>query len=160
SAKNILERRPTSVQDQWVLSMSQRDLAQILGGHPKMVHEAEALDRQSLALLEKLAADNPAIPNCHVEAGHTFRHLGGLLRATGRDAEATSAFHKAREYFDKLTRDFPEQSHYWLWLGDTDRELGDAQAALGQWDKALADYAKAIELNPGASGALAEQLKA
>src|SRR5262249_29872495 len=42
SAKNLLERQPASEEARWTLSMSQRELAQILGVHPKMVKEVEA----------------------------------------------------------------------------------------------------------------------
>src|SRR5262249_27187301 len=83
SGKKLLEYHPASDQDRWVLTMSQRELAAAFSSDPKLLKVAEALYRQALTVLEKLAADNPAFAHCRVGAGYTTGSIGAAFMCFG-----------------------------------------------------------------------------
>jgi tetratricopeptide (TPR) repeat protein/serine/threonine protein kinase len=144
SWKRVLEDNPASEQDRWVLSQSQRELARVFSADPKLAKEAEDLYRQALAILEKLAADNPTFPNFRQDAGHTERALGWLLRDSGRHAEAAAAFQKALDLFQTLSREYPEEANFLVLVGDTLVNMGMALRGASRPQEAEQAYRQAV----------------
>jgi tetratricopeptide (TPR) repeat protein len=104
--------------------LTHRELALVLSRDRNRIREAEEYHRQSLAMLEKLAADFPKDLQYAEQAGHSQRYLGWLLAETGRLPDAEAAFRSAVSIFEKLSASPPApfQRHM---LADTHLHLGN-----------------------------------
>jgi tetratricopeptide (TPR) repeat protein len=145
SGKKALAHHAASDQDRWVLTMSQRELAQAFRADPRLAKEAEELYRQAMTILEKLAADNPTIPNFRVDAGHTARSLGSLLRDMNRPAEAEKAFRQAIAFWEKLAVESPGDFEHSACVGYGSRDLGWLLMSARRFDEAAQAFKNALE---------------
>ncbi len=77
-----------------LLALSHNNLGLVLSGTGKPA-EAEAEYRAALAIFQKLADDNPAVPDFRRRLSHIHYNLGSLLW-TGKLAEAEAEFRTKR----------------------------------------------------------------
>ncbi len=69
--------------------------------------EAEAEFRKSMALLQKLADDDPAVTDFRDDLAYSHNDLGNVLSKTGKPAEAEAEYRKALAIRQKLVDDNP-----------------------------------------------------
>ena len=105
--------------------------------------EGEAIYLKALAVIKRLADENPAVTEFRAREIQIYDNLGHLLAHAGRDAEAQIAFETALKKATRLTGDQMESyspAYSYRGLGRLLRKEGraaDAQAA----------FRKAIEIN-------------
>ena len=109
--------------------------------------EAEAELRRAVEILEKLAADNPAVTNFRHEQATNHLQLGELLAQTGRPTEAEAEVRRALEIRQKLADDSPKVPIHRDWLARTYIGLADQGLAPGRLAEARDGYDRAIALH-------------
>jgi tetratricopeptide (TPR) repeat protein len=77
-----------------------------------------------VALLQKLAQDNPAVAEFRHDLGFTHGHLGDALQATGRPSEAEAEYRTALAILIKIADDNPTNTEFRLSLGTAQNNLG------------------------------------
>jgi serine/threonine protein kinase len=103
--------------------------------------KAEPFFRQALDYHDKLVAEDPtAAENCE-RLGRTYKRLGEVLTAQGKNAEAEKVYRQAIGSFEKLARINPK-------LAGHRQGLARFYSDLRQWDKVIKNCTEAIELEP------------
>ncbi len=69
--------------------------------------EAEAEERNAIALYQKLSDDNPNAPGHKVGLAGALYYLGDVIRALGRLAEAREDYERAIAIHEKLVKENP-----------------------------------------------------
>jgi serine/threonine protein kinase/tetratricopeptide (TPR) repeat protein len=109
--------------------------------------ESEKLSERSIAMLEKLHADAPKVPEYRHQLGWSLYTLGQTRwRDDKRRAEALASFQRAAELYEGLLADHPDVADYWVDSGPVYRVLGNALSRTGQHDAAIRAYRRCIEL--------------
>jgi tetratricopeptide (TPR) repeat protein len=101
--------------------------------------EAERPAREALALLERLAADFPDVPDYRREVASGDHNLGLVLAATGRLGEAEQAYRQALLLQGRLADEFPTVPRYRHDLANSCNSLGNLLKAgrFNEGEKAL-----------------------
>jgi serine/threonine protein kinase/tetratricopeptide (TPR) repeat protein len=102
--------------------------------------------REATALLDKLAAEFPAVPEYRRQLAASHTNVGNLLDELGRRAEAESAYRQALTIQDKLAADFPAVPLYRQKLALTYTNLGLMLRNLGRYAEAEEAYRHALSL--------------
>ena len=68
--------------------------------------------RRRLAILEKLAAEFPAVPHYRHNLAESHNNLGNLLREQNQSEKAAEQYHEALAIWQKLADDFPAVPEY------------------------------------------------
>ncbi len=98
------------------------------------------------AAYERLAADQPGVPDYREGLANSYTNLGTAQDVTGAPAEAIASYGKAIAHFERLAADQPGVPGYRDGLADSYTNLGTAQQATGAPADAIASHAKAIAL--------------
>jgi tetratricopeptide (TPR) repeat protein len=128
------------------------DLAVILitvgDGRARAGRTAEARDcaERAQALLNRLAALDPAPASLRRQLGRGFHTLGLLLSSLGLPVEALRSVTVARDLEEKLLQEHPGSPAFMGNLADTCAELGRLQQGLGQSAEALRSYERLCDL--------------
>ena len=138
---------PTSAVD---LASSHHNLGVLLAqtGQPT---EAEAEFRRALEILQKLAADNPKVPDHRFWASQSQTGLSAVLRRLGRPAEAKDGGDRAVAIGEALVQELPTVSLYRGGLAGSYCRRSLARGHLGDPAGAAADARRAIALWDGLS---------
>jgi serine/threonine protein kinase len=108
--------------------------------------EAETAFRQALAILEKLAADFPAVPVYRSNVAVSHCNLGDLLRDLGKRDEAEAAYRQALAIQEKVVADFPAERRYRLSLAYHHASLGILLEGVGKPGEAEVAYRQALAI--------------
>ena len=106
-------------------------LRNIAVGERQLGHFDQALRafRESLAVSQRLARDNPAIPSLRRELIQDYRSIGDLFREQGRMAEAVRTYRQSRELEEALPKETADDwVHYATLLGLCARPAVDGGA--------------------------------
>jgi len=98
------------------------------------------------AAYERLAADQPGVPDYREGLANSYTNLGTAQDVTGAPAEAIASYGKAIAHFERLAADQPGVPGYRDGLANSYTNLGLAQQATGAPADAIASHAKAIAL--------------
>ncbi len=82
--------------------------------------------RKAAALLDKLVARHPNIPEYLTAQAHIYHKLGDFFRQTERFSEADQSLRQAVTIQSSLVAQFPNVPYYKVWLGTFQIALGDA----------------------------------
>jgi tetratricopeptide (TPR) repeat protein len=108
--------------------------------------EAEQSNRQGLALLEKLTADAPGVPQYRDNQAVGYENLGDIQFHAGRRQEAEQSYRQGLALLEKLAADAPGIPRYQYrlanWLADC------ADPALRDPGRAAVVAQRAVELAP------------
>jgi eukaryotic-like serine/threonine-protein kinase len=111
------------------------------------------LDRQQLveqhfqkaaALLDKLVARHPNIPEYLTAQAHTHHKLGAFFRQIERWGEAEESLRKALAIQSSLVEQFPDAPYHRVWLGTFRIALGDVLIRSRQLPEARSSLEEAI----------------
>jgi WD40 repeat protein/serine/threonine protein kinase/tetratricopeptide (TPR) repeat protein len=137
---------------------------QLLAGKNRLP-EAALSYRRAAAVLEKLVADSPGVPEydrslddarrnlaaalaqimqLHEALAGSYHNQGNVLSAQRRFAEAEKAHRQACDRWDKLAADFPDVANYPFQLAYSHGNLALALEALGRADEALAAWRQKV----------------
>jgi tetratricopeptide (TPR) repeat protein len=108
--------------------------------------EAEAEARKSLALLQKLADDNPADIGVRRDLGNSHNTLGRKLLQPGKSTKAEAEFRAAVAILRKVVDDDPKVLMHREFLAAALMSLGCAHLKLGRPAEALDDNEQAFTL--------------
>jgi len=97
------------------------------------------------AAYERLAADQPGVPEYRNWLARSYGNLGLAQQATGATAEAIASYAKAVEQLERLAADQPGVPEYRDGLAASYSNLGNAQQATGATAEAIASHGKAFE---------------
>jgi tetratricopeptide (TPR) repeat protein len=111
--------------------------------------EAEAELRPSLAISQKLADDNPKIPEYRDAVAMALTNLCDVARKLGRAAEARDVSERAVALREQLVAEHPTRTLYRAWLAWALRRRGLARSALDDPAGAAADARRALSLFEG-----------
>jgi eukaryotic-like serine/threonine-protein kinase len=81
--------------------------------------------RKAAALLDKLVARHPNIPEYLTAQAHIYHKLGDFFRQTERFSEAGQSLRQAVAIQSSLVAQFPNVPYYKVWLGTFQIALGD-----------------------------------
>lgn len=109
--------------------------------------EADDLERQALAMLEKLVVDQPNIPNARVELGYALSDSAVHLATLGKNAEAETAHRRAADVFARLAAEFPTSRFYQRQQFAFGRRLASFLRNVGQHRKAEESYRQVLALH-------------
>jgi serine/threonine protein kinase/tetratricopeptide (TPR) repeat protein len=107
---------------------------------------------QAIGLLEKLAADFPAVPDYRIQLAQNHHNLGLLLHDLGKDVEAAEHYRQALGLLEKLPAEFqtvPVFRHQWA---VSHHNLGLVLNGLGKWQEAQEHYRQALRLHEQLAG--------
>jgi tetratricopeptide (TPR) repeat protein len=107
--------------------------------------EAEASYLKGLTALDHLATTHPSVPECQNLLANGYNSLG-LVLSGQRPDEAKSAYQKALEIHERLTRDHPETFHFAVDQGMTCTNMANLVKDMGEPQAALDWYAQALEI--------------
>lgn len=102
------------------------------------------LFREALAVLRKLVATHPEVPDYQQDQAGVLNLLGNLLQEMGKRAEAESAYREALALRQKLADTFPKVPGYQNELADSRERLGWLLAGWGNRPEAHLAYRQAI----------------
>ena len=108
--------------------------------------EAEAEFRKALAILQKLADDNPAVTQFRSDLAGSHNNLGWLLQQTGKSSEAEAEYRKALAIQQKLADDNPAVTEFRSDLAVSHNNLGNLLSDTGKSSEAEAEYRKALAI--------------
>jgi eukaryotic-like serine/threonine-protein kinase len=120
--------------------------------------EAEAELRQSLAISQKLADDNPKSPEYRDMIAMALTNVGDVARKLGREAEARDGYDRAIALRERLIAEHPARTLYRGWLAWSLRRRGLARRALGDPAGAATDARRALSLFEGLPSRSSEDL--
>jgi tetratricopeptide (TPR) repeat protein len=106
--------------------------------------------RQALGLVEKLAADFPAVPEYPHQLACTCSNLGTLLADAGRHREAEKILRRALALFETLAAD--QSAYLRHGRAGTYNTLGGVLKTLGRPEEAGQAYRQALALWEGLAG--------
>ena len=107
---------------------------------------AEEHDRKALAILEKLAAEFPAVPDYRSDLALSHDSLGNLLAGLGKRPEAEEQYRKALAILEKLVAEFPAVQQFRVDLGGRYCNLGISGRRSGQPSESLVWFEKAVRI--------------
>jgi tetratricopeptide (TPR) repeat protein len=131
-----LKATPGSSADRWQLARLNSNLGVLLSDPSRWggdnarqkadLAEAEAAEKNGVSDLERLTGDFPRIPDYRREQASALQNLGDLLRQRGQFREAETAFTKARDLFQALSREPSPTIDDSLGLAGSSLSLGSA----------------------------------
>jgi serine/threonine protein kinase/tetratricopeptide (TPR) repeat protein len=98
------------------------------------------------AIVARLAADFPGVPEYRRELAMSHTNLGALLADLGQRPAAEQAYRRTLDLFEKLVADFPTVAEYRRGLAMSHNNLGILLKDLGQRPAAEQAYRRALEL--------------
>ena len=117
--------------------------------------EALASHERACAIWERLASNNPRVPELQQSLAMTNASIAALENAAGRLAEARSSYERARVIRERLVHEHPESSDFASFLGGTLHNMAVIDVQEHQDDKAwstlkeaIAWQRKALAVNP------------
>jgi tetratricopeptide (TPR) repeat protein len=118
-----------------------------LGNLHRREHPAEAVKayRQSVTILDKLAAEFPAVPEYRESLAHVHHNLGIVLSEQGRETDAGTAFDMALSLNEQLVKQHPGATAYAMALAISLIHRGARDADAGRFDAALGPFTRAVE---------------
>jgi serine/threonine-protein kinase len=114
-------------------------LRNIAVGERQLGHSDEAIQafRESLAVSQRLARENPAIPSLRRELVQDYRSIGDVLREQGRMAEAVKTYRQSRELAEALPKETADDwFHFAVLLGLCARPAVDSGAPPSDTERA------------------------
>jgi serine/threonine protein kinase len=99
---------------------------------------------KAAALLDRLVAQHPNIPEYLTAQAHVYHKLGAFFRQTDRLAEAQQSLRKAISIQSSLVEQFPNAPYHRVWLGTFQIALGDVLLRSRQPSEACPILDKAI----------------
>jgi serine/threonine-protein kinase len=151
---------------QWQLANAYWDLGQIYQRTGRQV-EADEAHHQHLAILEKLAQQDPSAENRH-EVVRRLYGLALLYAQTGQPQQQEATLNRARDLGRQLIHDYPDALDYQAELGGILHRLAQLHANARRWDRAESAHREALALqeklvgkrptNPGDRESLAATL--
>jgi serine/threonine protein kinase/Flp pilus assembly protein TadD len=108
--------------------------------------KAEAGQRATIRLSEKLIADYPDVPQYRRGLANSYNHLGIVLVGLGKHKEAEAAYRQALAVQEKLVADFPNVAQYRQDLALSHNNLAHLLEHRGEHTEAEAAYRRAIVL--------------
>ena len=106
--------------------------------------EAEGEVRKSIAIYQKLAADNPAVTDFHSLLASSHFNLGSLLRETGKTTNAVAEHRRALEIYQKLAADNPAVTDFHDFLARSRWNLGVLLKETGKPADAVGEHRRAL----------------
>lgn len=110
------------------------------------VQNAIAAYQESLAIIDRLARDNPTTTKYLSALCNTHHNLGDLNRQTGKYAEALTAYEQAKAIRERLAKENPTYSKFQSDLALDHISTGVVQRQAGKPVEALASFKRAIEI--------------
>lgn len=92
---------------------------------PEDQQMAEEHFRKAAAILDKLVAQHPNLPEYLTAQAHIYHKLGAFFRQTDRFSEADQSLRKAIAIQSSLVAQFPNAPYHRVWLGTFQVALGD-----------------------------------
>ena len=109
--------------------------------------QAEAAMRQAVALLEKLAAEFPAVPAYRVDLAFSRSTLAGRLSWGNEYEECAELSRRVVADWEKLATDFPSVPSHQRWLAYAHTNLGSAlKDRLGRMTEAEQHFRHALDV--------------
>jgi tetratricopeptide (TPR) repeat protein len=99
-----------------------------------------------VAILQKLADDNPAVTDLQSELANGLNETGDVLRLLGRTAEAQASYERAVAILERLIEAEPESTQDQFWLVQGLKGLGATQLASGRTAEAVATWRRAATI--------------
>jgi serine/threonine protein kinase/tetratricopeptide (TPR) repeat protein len=137
---------PGSYQYRYQLAVVGNNLSSLLLRVARRTREAEVLQRQSVALLRKLATDCPNVPNFRAHLAGSYINLSKVLSATDRRLEAEQVQGQATSLLEPLVREFPGVLEYRKNLAALVHNQAADLAETGHFKEAEATYRRALAL--------------
>jgi serine/threonine protein kinase/tetratricopeptide (TPR) repeat protein len=109
---------------------------------------AEAIQefQNALAIRQKLADANLAVPDFQRDLAHSHDNIGGVLNDMGKPAEALKELQKALAIRQKLAASNPAVTEFQSDLAWTHLEIGYAMVLTGKPSEALEEHQKALAI--------------
>ena len=98
------------------------------------------------ALLDKLVAQHPNIPEYLTAQAHVYHKLGSFFRQTDRFTDAEQSLRKAISIQSAITEQFPNAPYYRVWLGTFQIALGDVLTRSNQLQEARSTLEEAVAM--------------
>ncbi len=128
------------------LAMSRNNLGLLLAGLGKRA-EAEGEYRKALAILEKLAAEFPAVPDYQIGLGGSYCNLGILIRDRGQAADSLEWFARAIRTLTPVHKREPRNVRARQYLRNSHWSRAQALDQLHKSAEAVKDWDRVIELS-------------
>jgi tetratricopeptide (TPR) repeat protein len=103
--------------------------------------------RHALEIREKLAADNPLIPDFRDRLANTHSNAGEAQARIGQSAGALNSYRRALEIREKLAADNPERPDFQLGVGRDLNRIGEVSYATGRLPDAIAAFTRSASLH-------------
>lgn len=101
---------------------------------------------RAAALLDKLVAQHPNIPEYLAAQAHIYHKLGSFFRQTDRMADAEQSLRRAMAIQYSLVEQFPNAPYYKVWLGTFQIALGDVLIRSNQLQEARSMLEEAVAM--------------
>jgi eukaryotic-like serine/threonine-protein kinase len=113
--------------------------------------------RKALAIIQKLADENPTVPDYRLAISNVFHNLADVARTLGPAAEARDGYGRAIVLAERLVKESPTATTYRSHLARSLRRRGLARGDLGDAPGAAADARRALGLYEGLPSRSGEQ---
>jgi serine/threonine protein kinase len=137
--------RDTRPEALWRLASASFDLAGTtaeIGSVPDAIRSY----RESLAIYERLARENPSVTKFQSDLAASHNNIGVLQRATGHPDQALESHGKALAIWERLARENPSATEFQGCLALSHYSTGDLQRETGHIGQALESYGKALAI--------------
>jgi tetratricopeptide (TPR) repeat protein len=102
--------------------------------------------KESLAIGERLARENPNVDQFQSQLAATYGTIGSLQIQTGDPDQALESYNNALVIQDRLARDNASVTEFQSELATSHNNIGALQSQTGHPDQALDSYAKALTI--------------
>lgn len=109
-----------------------------------LLEEAEASERQALAIRAALAQEFPKNVQYQESWASRLQQLGGLLRGSGQRAEAEQNFKQAEKIYATLSANNPSQGDLARSWSETCISVANVERDFGNWSESRSYYLKAL----------------
>ena len=143
--EELIEEDPSALRTANILAATYQVLAL---AHMRKGDQFGALGNynQSLAILEKLARDYPAVPDYQIGLFFSLQRLGQVLFDAKMVDAGKQAYERGLNWLENRRRDYPDEPLYTSWLIVGHRELGTRLHSLDDLEAAEVNLRRAIEL--------------
>jgi serine/threonine-protein kinase len=143
--QGLVRRWPDDAQLRHQLSVTTRGLASLSKTSGRR-GESERLYRESLAIIERVVAENPAVTEYRRVLATSYVELGQFLIDRDALAEGLECFGRAREQAEVVLRSAPDDTHNLIALASIQRGIGKALGKQGKPDKGLEPLHRAVAI--------------
>ena len=143
--KDLVRRWPDDAELRFRLSITTRGSAVVLNALGDR-EESEHLYRESLAIIERVVAENPAVTQYRRVLATSYAELGQVLIDRDALAEGLECFGRAREQAEVVQRAIPDAINNLITLASIHRGIGKALGKQGKPTAGLESLHRAVEI--------------